>query len=147
MSDESPQIREAHPQHRLLAPSKLIKQGFLTEIFCTFLMSNLSVLETNYPVFHQMHTKENKDDIERFQKIVLKINMGNEYTSHEASCQKWNVESLESRCTKLSLIFALKCTNNEKFKPMFWLNTGKYLWNYKEIFSQTSRHQSSTKMF
>ena len=133
---------------RLWALSKLKKAGVPDrDILHFFYVKIRSVLETNCPVFHPMLTKENKDDIERIQKIVLKIIMGNEYTSYEASCQKYDVESLESRRTKLSLTFALKCSKSEKFNHMFELNTGNTHEKYKVPFAHTSRYQSSPKFF
>ena len=67
-----------------------------------------SVLETNCPVFHSMLTLENKEDIERLQKIVLKILLDEKYTSYENACQLMQVETLETRRTNMFLAFASK---------------------------------------
>ena len=133
---------------RLWALAKLKKAGVPDQDILHFFNVKIrSVLESNCPVFHPMLTQENKDDIERIQKIVLKIIMGAEYFSYEDSCQKYKVESLETRRTKLSLNFALKCTKNEKFKHMFELNTGNTHEKYKVPFAHTSRYQNSPKIF
>ena len=133
---------------RLWALAKLKKAGVPDQDILHFFNVKIrSVLESNCPVFHPMLTQENKDDIERIQKIVLRIIMGAEYTSYEDSCQKYKVESLEARRTKLSLNFALKCTKNEKFQHMFELNTGNTHEKYKVPFAHKSRYQNSPKIF
>ena len=72
-----------------------------------------SVLETNCPVFQSMLTQQNKDDIERLQKVVLKIILEDEYKSYDHACKIMGVETLENRGIQLSLSFALKCCKSK----------------------------------
>ena len=133
---------------RLWAVTKLKNAGVPdADILHFFNIKIRSVLETNCPVFHSMLTNEDKDDIERIQKIVLKIILGDKYTSYEAACKIFQVESLNTRRTKICLSFALKCSNSKKFQHMFEPNTVNTHEKYKVPFAYTSRYQNSPKIF
>ena len=124
-----------HVQHmlkivfkRLWAIRKLKKAGISDDDLLHFFFVKIrSVLESNCPVFHSILTQENTDDIERVQKIVLKLILGDRYTDYQSSCLLLDVETLENRRTALSLNFALKAYKSEKFSYFFNLNnSSKY---------------------
>ena len=75
------------------------------DILHFFNMKIRSVLETNCPVFHPMLTKEQSDDIERLQKIVLKIILGDKYVSYTQACEHFDIQTLKQRRSQLSLKF------------------------------------------
>ena len=66
-----------------------------------------------------MLTEDNKDDLERIQKIVLKVILDHDYQDYTTACQTLNVQTLDHRRTNICLKFALKCLSNEKFTHMF----------------------------
>ena len=68
-----------------------------------------------------MMTQTNRDDIERVQKIVLKITLGPKYSEYPAACEKFGISQLEERRKLLSLNFALKCLKSD-FKSLFPLS-------------------------
>ena len=78
-----------------------------------------SVLETAAPVFHSMMNLEDTEDMERIQKNVVRLIMGEKYTNYEGGLEILGLETLLDRRTQLCLQFALKCLNNEKYKDWF----------------------------
>ena len=67
-----------------------------------------SVLESFCPVFHSMLTVDDQNELERIQKIVLRIILGSTYDTYENACRILDVETLTSRRNTISLNFALK---------------------------------------
>jgi len=95
-----------------------------------------------------MLTKESREDIERVQKIVLKIVLAQRYISYEEACKTLQVESLEERRQQICLNFALSCLKSDRFKSFFPLNSelgypiereGKF----KTPFCHTERYRKS----
>ena len=101
---------------------------------------------TNCPVFQSMLTQENKDDIERIQKVVLRIILEHEYKSYEHACRIMGVETLEKRRNHLSLSFALKCCNSKQFEHLFPQNSENMHEKFVVPFAHTSRYQNSPKV-
>ena len=107
-----------------------------------------SVLEYSAPVFTPMLTQENISDIERIQKITLKVILSDRYTSYDHACSCLNTESLESRRRGLSLKFALTCINSIQHKHLFKQRTSIYyklrkIKAFEEPFCHTERYKSS----
>ena len=82
-----------------------------------------SVLESNCVAFHSMLTQENSENIERIQKIVLRIIMDDKYLDYHHACLNMNMQTLSSRRSKLCLSFALKCLKSDKHRHLFNLNS------------------------
>ena len=78
-----------------------------------------SILETACPVFQSQLTVENKDNIERIQKIVLKIILGSRYESYSEACLLLELQPLEERRVKLCLSFGLKCLAHPTHSTLF----------------------------
>ena len=85
-----------------------------------------SVLEFSAPVFFSMLTSQNIHDIERVQKIVLKIILAENYHSYEDACVSMSTVSLEKRRQQLALKFALSCLKNKQHKHFFKQRTSTY---------------------
>ena len=95
---------------RLWAISRLKTAGVSNDdIFHFFIMKIRSVLEYAAPVFTSMLTESDKSDIERIQKIVFKIILGQDYIDYEQSCILMKTSTLQARRQNLSLRFALSC--------------------------------------
>ena len=58
-------------------------------------------------------------DIERIQKIVLKIILGQRYENYEQACQLLRTTTLQQRRQTLSLRFALACLKNPQHSHLF----------------------------
>ena len=136
---------------RLWAVTKLKKAGVSNDdILHFYYMKIRSVLETNSAVFHSMLTQEDTDDIERVQKIVLRVLLDENYVDYHNACILLNVQSLQVRRIKMALNFALRCLTNEKFKHFFKPNAHITIRNPDKFdvpFAHTSRYQNSPRVY
>ena len=96
----------------------------LKEIYILFVRS---ILEQSAVVWHSSLTQENSDDLERVQKTAVKIILKNQYQGYENGLEKLELETSQERRETLCRNFALRCTNNDKLKPMFPLNTKSHI--------------------
>ena len=95
-----------------------------------------------------MLTVENISDIERVQKITLKVVLAERYTHYEHACKILETATLESRRRDLALNFALKCIKSEQHKHFFKQRTSLYyklriIKSFKEPFCKTERYRNS----
>ena len=82
-----------------------------------------SIIEQSSVVWSAALTKEEQDAFERCQKISLKLIYKSEYVSYENALSRANIPKISERFEMLRLKFAIKCTQNEKTKHMFPINT------------------------
>ena len=66
-----------------------------------------------------MLSENDKSDLERIQKIVLKVILGDRYLNYELACKSSSTTSLETRRGNLSLKFALSCLKNPQHTNFF----------------------------
>ena len=64
-----------------------------------------SVLEQSCIVWHSSLTQENIHDLERTQKTFCKLILKEKYKNYENALLQLNLETLQERCTKLSIKF------------------------------------------
>ena len=83
-----------------------------------------SLIEQNVAVWSNSITQEESEDLERVQKIAMKIILKEKYTNYEESLKITGLENLKSRRKSLCLTFAKKCLNNPKMASLFPLNPG-----------------------
>ena len=88
----------------------------LVNIYC---MHVRSIAEQSSVVWSSSLTKGEEYDLERIQKVSLRIILSEDYTSYESALKYTNLPTLKSRRAKLSLNFALKCIKNERAEDMF----------------------------
>ena len=83
-------------------------------------------------------TRGEEYDLERIQKVALRIILADDYTDYESGLKISKLQTLKSRRTQLRLRFALKCTKTERTKDMFPTNNqnGVYL-RYPEKYQVT----------
>ena len=86
-----------------------------------------SILEQSCVVWHSSITKEEETDIERVQKVCLKIILKDNYESYSLALEQTELQTLVERREKLCLNFARKCLENEKTKRNFPLNPSSHL--------------------
>ena len=88
----------------------------LVNIYCLYI---LSVAEQSSVVWSSSLTQGQDYDLERVQKVALRIIVDEDYHSYEHSLLITGLKTLKERRSDLSLNFALKCTKNERSKSMF----------------------------
>ena len=77
---------------------------------------------------------------------MLKIVLGDDYSTNDQACQAMGIETLENRRMKLSLSFALKCCDSKKFEHLFLKNSENKHEKFAVPFAHTSRYQNSPKV-
>ena len=78
-----------------------------------------SVLEQSAVVWHSSLTKGEEMDLERVQKVALKIILGDGYSSYSEALESTGLETLRSRREKLCLTFAKNCLKSNLTRDMF----------------------------
>ena len=138
---------------RIWAIRKLKKAGISDDDLLHFFFVKIrSVLESNCPVFHSILTQDDTDDIERIQKIVLRIILDGRYTGYDSACQILHLETLQARRTKLCLNFAIKSFRSDKFN-LFNNNIKNFSYNLRTHqmfhlpFAATSRYYNSPRLY
>ena len=81
-----------------------------------------SILEFSCQVWHYSINEEEKQDLERVQKVALRIILNDDYQNYEQALEVLNLDKLSSRRDKLCLSFAKKCLRHDQTKDMFPLN-------------------------
>jgi hypothetical protein len=81
-----------------------------------------SVLEQSCQVWSYSITEEEKEDIERVQKVACKIILKDSYQDYNHALEYLGLESLSERRNSLCLKFAKNCLLNEQTRDMFPLN-------------------------
>ena len=134
---------------RIWAIRKLKKAGISdSDILLFYFMKIRSVLESTCVVYHSMLTLT--QDIERIQKIVIKIILQHRYSDYHHGCLLLGISTLQQRRVKLCLNFGLKCLKNDKFKNLFKLNTNINIRNpdkYDVPLARTTRYFNSPLLY
>ena len=94
----------------------------LKQIYITFCRG---ILEHSCEVWGNNLTQENKDDLERCQKVAVQLIIQN-YKSYFLALQELSLETLEQRRQKLSLRMAKKFVDHTNMKSLFPLHEKKH---------------------
>jgi hypothetical protein len=129
--------------HKLYAFN--ISDSDLVNIYILYIRS---ILEQNCQVWHHAITEEEKSDLERVQKVAIKIILQERYVSYDQALSYLNLEVLTVRRDRLCLKFAKKCLKHEKTQDMFPLNNNpdhdiRTRQKYHVQFASTSRLKNS----
>ena len=121
----------------------------VSELVTIYILYIRSILEFSCQVWHFDITEEESMDLERVQKVALKIILQEDYLTYEDALESLNLDTLRKRREKLCLSFAKKCVMHPKAKEMFPFNTPNVLTNRdRECFyvqhASTSRLRDST---
>ena len=93
-----------------------VPQKDLVQIYCMYIRS---ILEYNSSVWFSAITQEEKNNIERVQRIACRIILKEKYTSYEEALEHLDLQNLNQRRIMLASRFAKKCTQHEKFRDLF----------------------------
>ena len=91
----------------------------LVEIYTLYIRS---VLEQSAVVWNSSITQGEKLELERVQKVALRIILKDQYSHYSNALNLTGLETLSQRREKLSLNFARKCVRNPLTQDMFPLN-------------------------
>ena len=98
------------PNKRMSIIQKLFKFSVPIEDLVTiYILYIRSVLENSAVVWHSSLTREQSNDLERVQKVALKIMLKDKYVSYENALAATSLQSLSDRRSHLCKQFALKC--------------------------------------
>ena len=89
-------------------------------------------LEQSCAVWTSGLTSENKEDLERTQKIFCKLVLGNSYKTYHEAFKTLNFETLKTRRQKLTLKFANQSLADGKLREFFPLRTKRHLLNTRK---------------
>ena len=67
-----------------------------------------SIVELAVPVWHPGLTVKQTNDIERIQKVAMKVILQDNYTTYQSACDMFMTQTLQLRREKLCLTFARK---------------------------------------
>ena len=95
----------------------------LVEVYILYIRS---VLESSAVVWHSSLTGWQEMEIERVQKVSLKIILKKDYENYEQAMKSCGLTSLKQRRTNLCLAFAKKCVSSERNKHLFPLRQHAY---------------------
>ena len=92
---------------------EIIVDYYIKEIRC--------LAEQGVAIWNSGLTKGQINDLEKIQKVALKIILGDEYWSYDQACEKFEVKSLSLRRLDLCTNFALKLYKSERSREYFTL--------------------------
>ena len=96
-----------------------VPESDLLEVYILYIRSLLEYCST---VWHSTLTVEQKDDIEKVQKLCLKVILGQAYTDYQSALKYFSLESLATRRERKCLQFGLKSLLHPKHSELFPLN-------------------------
>ena len=94
----------------------------MVEIYCLYIRS---VVEQASVVWHSSLTKGEQLDLERVQKVALKIILQEHYDCYANALKLTGLPTLKARRNKLSLNFARNCVKYQNTKDIFPENSNK----------------------
>ena len=102
----------------LLRRMKLLKLEPI--IILDYYVKEIRVLaEQGVPIWNSGLTKGQVKDLEKIQKVALKIILNDEYQSYEVACDIFNMQTLSQRRLELSTNFAVKLYRSERSSEFF----------------------------
>ena len=127
---------------RKLCEFKVSKKD-LIQIYILYIRS---VLEQSCVLWASSITEQEKVNIERIQKVALRIILQEKYNSYKDALEQTKLPNLEERRENLMLNFARKCVQNPSTSHMFPLNPPKNIRQhekYKVPHAYTERYKNS----
>ena len=88
----------------------------MVHIYCLYIRA---ILEQSCVVWGSSLTCGQEFDLERVQKVALRIILDDNYLSYQHALDLTGLPTLKERRAQLSLTFAKKCVKNEKTVDMF----------------------------
>ena len=124
---------------------RLRKLNFEHELIFDYYAKEIRPLaEHGVVIWNSGLTKVQRSDLEKIQKVALKIILGDQYCSYDIACQFFNIDTLSSRRTQLCTNFAVKLYKSGRCFEFFThpdnsVNTRNEKQLVKENTSRTTR--------
>ena len=116
----------------------------LKRVYLTYIRSHL---DQSAVVWHSSLTIKNRNDIERVQKVAVRIILGKNFRNYNDGLKILHLQNLNDRRENFCLKFAQKCLKNDKVKNMFPLKLNQMKKRksekFKVKFSKTKRYRKS----
>ena len=93
--------------------------GSIQDMLDVYLLQIRCLCEIACPVWNGALTKSDCKQIERIQKMALRIILGSEYDNYEAALERLDIETLEKRRKDICVKFAKSIEKSDKFSN--WL--------------------------
>ena len=124
---------------RMVIIKKLVKFNVpLEDLLHIYSLYIRSVTEQSAVVWHNSITKGEQKDLERIQKVALRIILGSNYTSYAEALRYTGLNTLATRRKHLCLKFAIKCVKNQSTAWMFPKKVQQVDTRYPEKFVVTN---------
>ena len=94
-------------------------------------------MEQSAVVWHSSLSAKNTRDLERVQKVAVRVILGKNHTTYKEGLKNLNLEDLSKRRKGLCLKFAKNCLKNEKVRSIF----PKNITNHKMKKRNTRKYQ------
>ena len=98
----------------------------MVDLINIYILFTRSILEQSSVVWHSSITEGESDDLERVQKVSLRIILKEKYESYDNALKITGLDKLSDRRTQLGLNFAKNSVKNDKVSSMFPLNPSGY---------------------
>ena len=106
----------------------------LVEIYILYIRS---ILESSAVVWHSSLTIGQELELERIQKVALRIILKDKYESYQQALKLCGLSTLKDRRTQLCLTFAKKCVKSGKNSDLFQRKISTYDTRHPEKFIVT----------
>ena len=93
--------------------------GSIDDLLLVYKLQMRCLTELGCPAWNGALTKKNISDLERLQKIALKIILGNKYSGYQNALEELKLPTLSDRRIKLCTNFVIKTAKNPKFASWF----------------------------
>ena len=120
-SNTAETIKKAYK--RMIILRNLFQFGVqIDDLIQIYILYISSVVEQSAVVWHSSLTEGERLDLERVQKVALRLILKEDYISYSHALRFTGLPTLENRRTHLCLQFAKKCVRSEATKDMFPLS-------------------------
>ena len=103
-----------------------------------------SILEFNSNVWFSSITNEDRENIERVQRVACKVILKDDYETYKLALEKLNLQNLSERRQMLAHRFAQKCVKSDRFKGLFPVNKNNHSEKFTVKFAHTDRLKDSS---
>ena len=98
-------------------------------------------------VWHSSLTLGEEKELERVQKVALRLILGNDYQDYDQARSITAIQTLNERRKQLCLKFAKKSVKNGSLKDLFQPNTDSHHEKFHVTFAKTDRLKNSAVPF
>ena len=103
-----------------------------------------SILEYNSNVWFSSIYNEERENIERVQRVACKIILKDDFINYKDALDRLNIQNLSDRRQMLARRFANKCVKSDRFKGLFPVNDNRSTDKYAVKFAHTDRLKDSS---